>query len=105
MSTPASLTDDQAVELARRTNTLPRFLVTLATPDGPGSIEVPTLLGPDAAARRALWSAAAKGWGDVTELQVLGVVDITPPPATTENDCDSPWCAHNGYAAETGPAF
>lgn len=49
---------------------LPRYVVTLSTPNGPGVLEVPSLLGPDVAARRALITAAAIGWGDLPDLTV-----------------------------------
>jgi hypothetical protein len=49
------------------------WTVTLATPNGPGALDVPTTLGPDAASRRAVMTAASVGWGDLDELHVLDV--------------------------------
>lgn len=52
------------------TTTVPVYVVTIGTPNGPGVLEVPSFLGPDAAGRRALIAAAAIGWGDLPELTV-----------------------------------
>lgn len=56
------------------TVTIPTYLVTLSTPNGEGSIEVPTFQGSEAAARRAKWSAVSVGWGDVDEVTVVSSV-------------------------------
>ena len=50
--------------------TLERYVITIGTPNGPGVLEVPTTLGPEAAARRALVTAMAIGWGEPDELTV-----------------------------------
>lgn len=49
----------------------PAYLVIIQTPKGVGEIEVPSFLGADAASRRAVFCAAAKGWGDLPDLKVL----------------------------------
>lgn len=49
------------------------YLVTLETAQGRAELAVPTFQGPEAAARRAFWTACAQGWGDVDEVQVIGV--------------------------------
>jgi hypothetical protein len=59
--------------------TVPRYLVTLDAPAGRGEIEVPTYQGPDAAGRRAFWAACSLGWGDVDEITILSVAEITTP--------------------------
>jgi hypothetical protein len=52
------------------TTAIPVYVVTIGTPNGPGVLEVPSLLGAEAAGRRALMAAAAIGWGDLPELTV-----------------------------------
>lgn len=62
------------------------FLVTLSTPKGEGSMEVPTLLGESAVRARAVFTACAAGWGDIDEIEVVrceliseGFRDMTKP--------------------------
>jgi hypothetical protein len=50
--------------------TVERYVITIGTPNGPGVLEVPTTLGPEAAGRRALAAAMAIGWGEPDELTV-----------------------------------
>lgn len=52
---------------------LERYVVTIGTPQGPGEMEVPSTLGPDAAGRRAKMTAFTIGWGDLDELTVESV--------------------------------
>lgn len=54
-----------------------QYLVTLSTPKGQAELEVPTTLGAEAAGRRAWAVGLAQGWGDVDEVQVVSVEDIT----------------------------
>ncbi len=56
---------------------LRRYLVTLATPKGEAQVEVPSTLGPDAAGRRAYWAAVQARWGDLDEITVTVVAEIT----------------------------
>lgn len=53
---------------------MPKYLVTLSTPRGECSIEVPSFHGGGVAARRAKWSAISIGWGDVDEVTVVSSV-------------------------------
>lgn len=57
---------------------LVRYLVTLNTPKGPGEMEVPSTLGPDAAGRRARITAISIGWGDFDTVDVASVVPLQP---------------------------
>lgn len=50
---------------------LPVYLVTIDTPQGRAELEVPTLLGPAAAERRAWMTAVQLRWGDVDEITVV----------------------------------
>jgi hypothetical protein len=52
-------------------SSLPVYLVTLDTPQGRAELEVPTLLGPAAAERRAWRTAVQRRWGDVDEITVV----------------------------------
>lgn len=53
-----------------------QYLVTLTTPLGTAELEVPSTLGPDAAGRRAFWTAASLGWGDLDEIIVDAIVEL-----------------------------
>lgn len=55
----------------------PVYLVTIDTPLGRAELEVPTLLGPDAAARRAWLAAIQLRWGDLDEITVVSTELIT----------------------------
>lgn len=55
---------------------VPRYLVILKTPKGTGEMEVPSLISPEAATRRAIMTAAAIGWGDLPELYVISTTLI-----------------------------
>lgn len=57
---------------------LETWTVTIDGPAGPGQIDVPTHLGSEAAGRRALFTAASVGWGDLDELRVTAVERIPP---------------------------
>jgi len=52
------------------------YLVTLTTPHGVGQLEVPTTLGPNAAARRAIVAAMQWGWGNFDNLTVESVEEL-----------------------------
>lgn len=52
------------------TTPIPMYVITISTPNGPGVLEVRSLIGPDAAKRRALITAMAIGWGEPDELTV-----------------------------------
>ena len=58
---------------------LVRYLVELDTPNGSGSMEVPTTLGPEAAERRAVVAAASIGFGggdlDTITARCVGEAD------------------------------
>jgi hypothetical protein len=49
------------------------YLVTLDTPNGMAQLDVPSMMGPEAAGRRAHISACAIGWGDIDEITVTSV--------------------------------
>ena len=49
----------------------PVYLVTIDTPRGRAELAVPTLLGPDAAGRRARMTAVQLRWGDLDEITVV----------------------------------
>jgi hypothetical protein len=63
---------EQASETAVR-----QYLVTLSTPKGQAELEVPSTLGAEAAGRRAWMTGVQLRWGDVDEVQVVSVEDIT----------------------------
>lgn len=63
---------------------IPRYEVLLDTRAGTAVLEVPTLQGPDAAGRRARWTAIYLGWGDVDEVDVLNVAPLPEPHAWSE---------------------
>lgn len=52
---------------------IPRYLVTLDTPQGQAEIEVPSMLGPNTAKRRAHMAACAMGWGDLPTVKIVSV--------------------------------
>lgn len=52
------------------------FEVHLVAPGGEAVLEVPSFLGPEAAGRRALWSAVALGWGEPDEIVVAAVTGL-----------------------------
>lgn len=90
------------------TATVPTYRVQVATPGGPAELDVPTFQGPDAAKRRAYWTAVAAGWGDVDEVTVTNVTLNEP------EGCDHPRCGDGihwtgrtepdtGADAEEGP--
>lgn len=54
-----------------------RYLVTLDTPAGMAELEVPTTLGPCAAARRAVVCAAASAWGDLPDIACVSSVNLS----------------------------
>ena len=54
-----------------RPSSLPVYLVTIDTPQGRAELEVPTLLGPAAAERRAWMTAVQLRWGDVDEITLV----------------------------------
>jgi hypothetical protein len=56
---------------------IPTYRVTLDVVGGQAILDVPSYLGPDAAGRRAFWTAAALGWGDLHEIRVA-TVDLAP---------------------------
>jgi hypothetical protein len=47
------------------------YLVALDTPKGRIELEVPTMLGPEGAARRGFWIARHQRWGEVDEIHVV----------------------------------
>ena len=53
------------------------YLVTLDTPHGRAELEVPTLLGPDAAERRAWMTAVRLRWGDIDQITVVSTALTT----------------------------
>jgi hypothetical protein len=55
----------------------PVYLVTIDTPNGRAELEVPTLLGPDAAGRRAWITAVQLRWGDLDEITVVSTELVT----------------------------
>lgn len=59
---------------------IPTYEVHLDTAIGPAVLHVPTLLGADAAARRAKWTAVAAGWGDVDDVHVTSseLLEVAP---------------------------
>lgn len=57
--------------------TITRYLVTVDTPAGRAELEVPSTLGPEAAGRRAFWAAAAQRWGDLGEITVTSICEIS----------------------------
>lgn len=52
---------------------IPRYLVTLDTPKGRAQLEVPSMLGPNTARRRAHITAC---WGDLPTVKVVSVEQI-----------------------------
>lgn len=58
---------------------VPVYLVTLQTPGGPAELEVPSLLGPEAAGRRAWMAGVQQRWGDVDEVVVVSTELIEEP--------------------------
>ena len=54
---------------------LVRYEVEIDSPKGHFWIDVPSMIGPDAAGRRAYITAVSMGWGDFDEVTV---VSITP---------------------------
>lgn len=58
------------------TDTLTTYVVTLSTPAGLAAMDVPSNLGPEAAGRRAFWTAAAIGWGDLPDLSIDSIVPL-----------------------------
>jgi hypothetical protein len=52
------------------------YTVTLDTPSGIAQLDVPSTLGPDAAKRRAFFTACALGWGDLDDIMVTDVSEI-----------------------------
>lgn len=63
---------------------VPTYLVVLNTPNGTAELEVPTFAGPEAAGRRAFWTACSLGWGDVEEITVESST-LLDSPATEDN--------------------
>ena len=61
-------------------SSLPVYLVTIDTPQGRAELEVPTLLGPAAAERRAWMTAVQLRWGDVDEITVVSTELIAEEP-------------------------
>lgn len=57
---------------------LRKYLVTVNTPNGEGSMEV-TSTSEGSAGNRVKWAAIHRGWGDVGEVTVVTVKDITDP--------------------------
>lgn len=49
-------------------STLTTYRVALDCPGGPVVLDVPSCLGPEAAGRRAVWTAVALGWGEPDEV-------------------------------------
>lgn len=47
------------------------YRVTLEVAGGQAVLDVPSFLGADAAGRRAFWTAASLGWGDLHEIRVV----------------------------------
>lgn len=66
-----------AADETDRPCSLPVYLVTIDTPQGRAELEVPTLLGPAAAERRAWMAAVQLRWGDVDQITVVSTVLIT----------------------------
>jgi len=58
-------------------SSMPVYLVTVDTPQGRAELEVPTLLGPAAAERRAWMTAVQLRWGDVDEITVVSTELVT----------------------------
>lgn len=52
---------------------IPTYRVTLDVVGGQAVLDVPSLLGPEAAGRRAYWTAAHLRWGDLDEIHVVNV--------------------------------
>lgn len=61
----------RAADEPDRPSSLPVYLVTIDTSQGRAELEVPTLLGPAAAARRAWMTAVSLSGGDVDEITVV----------------------------------
>ena len=59
---------------------LPVYLVTIDTPQGRAELEVPTLLGPAAAERRAWMTAVRLRWGDIDQITVVSTELIAEEP-------------------------
>lgn len=57
---------------------VPQYVVTLDTAQGRAVLEVPSMLGPDAASRRAFWTAVSLHWGDVDEVSVVSCEPMAP---------------------------
>lgn len=58
-----------------------QYLVTLDTPKGRAELEVPSTLGPEAAGRRAWLTGVQQRWGDVDEVEVVSVSEMTSAAA------------------------
>lgn len=54
------------------------FRIQVTTPNGVGEMDVPAF-SEDFAKRRAYWTAASIGWGDLDELEVTNCVEVTSP--------------------------
>jgi hypothetical protein len=61
-------------------SSLPVYLVAIDTPQGRAELEVPTMLGPAAAERRAWMTAVQLRWGDVDQITVISTELITGEP-------------------------
>lgn len=59
-------------------STVRQYLVVIDTPKGQAELEVPSTLGPEAAGRRAWMTGVQLRWGDLDEVKVVSVEDITP---------------------------
>ena len=57
------------------THELITYVVVLDTPKGQGSMDVPSMLGPDAAGRRAVVAACGQGWGDFDNITVASITE------------------------------
>lgn len=66
-SNESRLTADETDGLS----SLPVYLVTIDTPQGRAELEVPTMLGPAAAERRAWLTAVQLRWGDLDQITVI----------------------------------
>jgi len=59
-------------DLQATVNKIPKYLVTLAIGKRKvAQLEVPSFLGPDAAGRRAVMTAAAMRWADLPDIKVM----------------------------------
>lgn len=73
----ASAETGTAADAADGLGSLPVYLVTIDTPQGRAELEVPTLLGPAAAERRAWMTAVQLRWGDLDEITVVSTELLT----------------------------